>query len=933
MTSLTPFVRRRVLQSLSRTTTISRPFSASSRRADVAAGTADINAVEEAQKQSTQPQESEGWLYVSSIFPIRLGTWDVRYYVGSAREDTLLTKLSDILSHVKAQGFRVVSVEPHPKDGGVFVKFNYTRQDGSDSSLNAILRDIKETSAKRGGLPSWMPGWSHGDAWVVKGNPWKEDMNHYASPLLKISFDGPDLRDETLYNLLRPYGRIVTITPPSPVPAGTLRSAVVNFRSIQSATIARNTLHGLAIPADSGSGITRIRTFYQQPIQAHAVRDYVSSHPKIFLPVFIFLLGTLTYTVFDPIRVFMVEGKLEDWFDFRQYKAYKWLRSNAIDYFYDEHPKDGAQAQASWMDTWKERQDAQGAVNRYLSDLPNTVMFIHGPQGSGKSRLIKSLLKDSDRKALIIDVAALGNVTSDVALVTGLAQQTGYWPVFSFLNSMNNLIDLASVGLIGQKAGLSSSLADQLKQILEVVGTGLQSVNTTYRKNHKKELKRERLQRLQEAEDARQRQRILEGTWHDGRLDCVAGNGAMSELGIGDELMGEADMDAPKTAEANVSEGKSTGNEKVAAAAAAADDKLEKIEEEEDSRKQISEEDLQAIEAMPIVILQGFQSKSGNARREELLNELATWAAALAENHVAHVIVVSDNRENAKQLARALPSKPLNTIALSDADSSDALKIVQSKLQDAGVDLIFNKEQTAYLERVGGRASDLESIIHKIRSGMSVQEAVDDIIAGGVSELRKRAFGDDVEDAKNLAWTREQAWVLMKQLAKKPEVAYHEVLIDFPFKGDETPLRQLEHAELIAINMTNGRPSSIRPGKPIYRSVFEKLVHGKQICTHLTNSKINDLIRGTDPTFQATQDIAFNEKIIAANETIIKACEAELMTLKEVEAGTSHWWGSRRAVTAREEYLLKKMRVAQEKVEILDKQNVSLKKVLSKLKS
>ena len=56
------------------------------------------------------------------------------------------------------------------------------------------------------------------------------------------------------------------------------------------------------------------------------------------------------------------------------------------------------------------------------------------------------------------------------------------------------------------------------------------------------------------------------------------------------------------------------------------------------------------------------------------------------------------------------------------------------------------------------------------------------------------------------------------------------------------------------------------------------------------------------------------------------------MTLTEVEAGTSHWWGSRRAVTAREEYLLKKMRVAQEKIETLDKQNTSLKKVLSKFK-
>ena len=53
---------------------------------------------------------------------------------------------------------------------------------------------------------------------------------------------------------------------------------------------------------------------------------------------------------------------------------------------------------------------------------------------------------------------------------------------------------------------------------------------------------------------------------------------------------------------------------------------------------------------------------------------------------------------------------------------------------------------------------------------MTVEEAVDDIVIRGVGELRKNAFGDDIEDAKNLPWTREQAWILMKLLSKQPEV-------------------------------------------------------------------------------------------------------------------------------------------------------------------
>lgn len=56
-----------------------------------------------------------------------------------------------------------------------------------------------------------------------------------------------------------------------------------------------------------------------------------------------------------------------------------------------------------------------------------------------------------ERRALVIDCGELHKATSDTALLSGLAAQTGYWPVFTFLNSMNSMIDLASVGLIGQK--------------------------------------------------------------------------------------------------------------------------------------------------------------------------------------------------------------------------------------------------------------------------------------------------------------------------------------------------------------------------------------------------------------------------------------------------------------------------------------------------
>lgn len=79
-----------------------------------------------------------------------------------------------------------------------------------------------------------------------------------------------------------------------PPPAvGGLRYSIVTFRGVRSAAIARNAVHGARV-APSG---TIIHTTYQAPVQAHAVRDYMASHPRIFLPVLVFLLGTITYTV------------------------------------------------------------------------------------------------------------------------------------------------------------------------------------------------------------------------------------------------------------------------------------------------------------------------------------------------------------------------------------------------------------------------------------------------------------------------------------------------------------------------------------------------------------------------------------------------------------------------------------------------------------
>ena len=93
----------------------------------------------------------------------------------------------------------------------------------------------------------------------------------------------------------------------------------------------------------------------------------------------------------------------------------------------------------------------------------------------------------------------------------------------------------------------------------------------------------------------------------------------MSELGVGVERFTLGDTDATASAAADVD---------------GVDEKAAEREAEEARRRQERSEDVRAVEAMPVVVIKNFESRGGGARKAELLDALAQWAATLAENQV-----------------------------------------------------------------------------------------------------------------------------------------------------------------------------------------------------------------------------------------------------------------------------------------------------------
>ena len=243
---------------------------------------------------------------------------------------------------------------------------------------------------------------------------------------------------------------------------------------------------------------------------------------------------------------------------------------------------------------------------------------------------------------------------------------------------------------------------------------------------------------------SRRRQLIARGGWHDGRIDCVAGNGPISELGLGEEPTYDSDL-MPQILMPILPDPISTSRSEV----------------------KVTDADLDAesefIKTLPIVVLKNYAQKSA---RGDLWTVLSEWGASLVENRVAHVIVIAEGATATKTLTKALPAKPLNSVGLADADEENSLGYVREKLAEQALQV----DDTSQIAKLGGRMVDLETLVYKVRSGSTIRDAIDDIVLRNVVELRKQAFGDDAEDAKSLPWTRAQAWRIIQELAKHGEV-------------------------------------------------------------------------------------------------------------------------------------------------------------------
>jgi hypothetical protein len=385
---------------------------------------------------------------------------------------------------------KVTEVMPRVKEGGAFVKFSYDDAVSPTEMEGTLKEYLREQPIK-----PWFNPFRRVRAFLVHGRPWIEDLRRLPSPKLKVEFlptspesSAAELTQETLYWLFRKYGKLAEISSQTSDSKILPRYAYIEFTRARFATMAKNCMHGFVLVEEAGGGKTGtvLKLSYEPKVKAHWIRDWLASHPRIVIPAVAALIATISVAVFDPIRTFFIRMHITHAFHLEGNKVWVWFRnqlSRATDIFQTKRRTndDGLQA------VWEDRQQAIDQLRTWLIETADTFIVVQGPRGAGKKELVLDQALKNHSNKLVIDCKPIQEARGDSATICAAAAQVGYRPVFSWMNNISSLIDLAASSTIGTKTNFSETLDTQLAKIWSNTATALKKIALSERKKDDKD--------------------------------------------------------------------------------------------------------------------------------------------------------------------------------------------------------------------------------------------------------------------------------------------------------------------------------------------------------------------------------------------------------------------------------------------------------------
>lgn len=911
----------------------------------------------------------------------------------------------------------VTEIVPRLKDGGVFVKFRHPAGTTADDIESQLAKILVANPVR----PWFNPLFGCMRAGLVRGVPWLEDLaSRVPSSRVIVEFCAPpsassgtggvgdasgsanlELSQETIYSLFRRYGKIAEISSQSFDSKILPRYATVDFMRMRDAVMARSCLHGHVV-----NGTTRLRMSYEQ--RAGTTRhlwDWLTSHPRIVIPILAALLATITVAVFDPIRTFFIRAHVQHSFALRDTQIWKWFerRTSAFLTFarqsYDsaadsmgisqgEKSKKGGFHSRGQDALMTHRRDLIESLHTWLLETAGTFIVVQGPRGSGKSELVVEQALHGRRDVLVVDCKPIVEARGESATIKKIANAIGYRPVFSWANNLSSLIDLAVQGTTGVKTGFSETLDEQLTKILQTATVALREVGLDGR--HKGDVDANLNEDAYlEAHPERRPVIVLDNFGHrnedatgpvydklaEWAATLVQANIAhvvfltsdtsypkalvkampdrvFRQIALGDlspevamnyvlshlaEQDQEPEEETPAPAQEPTTDGNGTPatppgpfapNDAAAAAAQAA------------SAAGNNNEATSVVTAIIDAKKAKEAKDKADLKEAEQKQQSIIEKVSMPFQKAKDAVVTVASAASAKLPPKVSPAAPTTEIidpsSLNTAAAKAALALEGGPSAATGLTSPLSKAEQEVISELdscigvlGGRLTDLESLVRRLKSGQTPKRAVSEIVEQSASEIIKMfllsqskppagapassgsAAPAGSPSASGRLWTAEQAWHLVREIAANGgSVCYNDVLLSDTFASSVTgsgtsgiaALDALAAAELVTVRSHRGRPQMIKPGSPVYLAAFQFLGSDKALAARLDRCVLA-------------------EKAAIEAKTVAKV-EQELSVLSTL-------WRQPSQTNERIVYLLNKLQASQAKIEQYEAEMAKLKKTMS----
>ncbi|KAK5069690.1 mitochondrial escape protein 2 [Lithohypha guttulata] len=101
--------------------------------------------------------------------------------------------------------------------------------------------------------------------------------------------------------------------------------------------MARNCMHGFVLVEEAGGGKsgTLLKISYEPKVRGKWFRDWITSHPRLVIPILAALIAAISVSIFDPIRTWSIRVHILHGLHLENNKYYQWIRkwlSRGYDY-------------------------------------------------------------------------------------------------------------------------------------------------------------------------------------------------------------------------------------------------------------------------------------------------------------------------------------------------------------------------------------------------------------------------------------------------------------------------------------------------------------------------------------------------------------------------------------------------------------------------